>query len=78
MYHDFRMTMMMMEPNILGVFRGIGVKYSVVAKVQRVSFGEMTLCESEGLNELSDIEFPLMNLSPRRSICTFGSINEPV
>jgi hypothetical protein len=78
MYHDFRTTITMIEPNIWGAFRGIGVKYSVVPKVQRVSFGEMTLCESEGSKELSDIEFPLMNLSPRRSICTFGSINDLV
>jgi hypothetical protein len=50
--HDFRMTMTMIEPDIWGAFRGIGVKYSVVDGVRRVSFDEMTLCESEGLREL--------------------------
>jgi hypothetical protein len=50
-YHDFRMAMTMIEPNIWGAFRGIGVKYSVVYGVQRVSFDEMTLRESEGFKE---------------------------
>jgi hypothetical protein len=75
MYHDFRMTMI--EPNIWGAFRGIGVKYSVVDRVQRVSFDEMILRESEGFKELWDIDFPLAKLSPRRQSCTFGWINEP-
>jgi hypothetical protein len=44
--HHFRMTMV--EPNIWGAFRGIGVKYSIADGVQRVSFDEMTLPESEG------------------------------
>jgi hypothetical protein len=35
LYHDFRITMRIIEPNIWGAFRGIGVKYSVVDGVQR-------------------------------------------
>jgi hypothetical protein len=69
--------MTMVEANIWGAFRGIGVKYSVVYGVQRVSFDEMTLCESEGFMELWDIDFSLGNLSPRRQSCKFGWIKEP-
>jgi hypothetical protein len=79
MYHDqdFRMTMTMIKPNIWGAFRGIGVKYSVVDELQRISFDEMTLRESEGFKELWDIDFRVGNLSPRRQSCKFGWINEP-
>jgi hypothetical protein len=76
-YHDFRMMMMMMGPNIWAAFRGIGVKYSVVDGVERVSFDEMTLRENEAFKELWDIDFPVGNLSPRRQSCKFGWINEP-
>jgi hypothetical protein len=76
-YHDFWMTMTMVEPNIWGAFRGIGVKYSVVDGVQRVSFDEMTLHESEGLTELRDIDLPVGNLSPRRQTCKTRWLNEP-
>jgi hypothetical protein len=67
----------MIEPNIQGAFRGIGVKYSVVYEVQRVSSDEMTLRESDGFKELWDITFPVGNLSPRRQSCKFGCIKEP-
>jgi hypothetical protein len=67
----------MIEPNIWGPVRGIGVKYLVVDGVQRVSFDGMTLRESEGFKELWDIDFPLANLSPRRQSCKFGWIKEP-
>jgi hypothetical protein len=73
--HDFRMTMN--EPNIWGAFRGIGVKYSVVDGVQRVSFDEMTVRDSHGLKELWNIDFRLAKLSPRLQSCKFGWINEP-
>jgi hypothetical protein len=72
---DFRMTMI--EPNIWGAFRGIGVKYSVVDGVPRVSFDEMTLRESDSFKELWDIDFPLGNMSPRRQSCKVGWIKEP-
>jgi hypothetical protein len=75
MYHDFGMTMS--EPNIWGAFRGIGVKYSVVEGVQRVSLDEMTLRESEGFKESWDINFPLAKLSPKSQICRFRWIKEP-
>jgi hypothetical protein len=65
------------EPNIRGAFRGIGVKYSLADGVQRVSFDEMTLRESKGVEELRNIEFPLAKLSPRRHICKFRCMNEP-
>jgi hypothetical protein len=67
----------MIKPNIWGAFRGIGVKYSVVHGLQRVSFDEMTLRERKGLKELWGINFPVGNLSPRRESCKFGWINEP-
>jgi hypothetical protein len=57
--------MTMIEPNISATFRGIGVKYSVVDGVQRVSFEDLTLRESESLKELCDIGFPVGALSPR-------------
>jgi hypothetical protein len=69
--------MTVIEPNIWGAFRGIGVKDSVVYGVQRVSFDEMTLRESEGLKELWDIDLPVGNLSPRRQSCKTSWINEP-
>jgi hypothetical protein len=74
-YHDFRMIMVRL--NIWGAFRGIGVKYSVVDGVQRVSLDEMTLRESEGFNERWDIDFRVGNLSPRRQSRKFGWMNEP-
>jgi hypothetical protein len=74
-YHDFRMTMI--ELSIWGAFRGIGVKYSVVDWVERVSFDGMTLRESESFKELWGIDFPVGNLSPRRQSCKFGWINDP-
>jgi hypothetical protein len=74
-YHDFQMTMTMVEPNIWGAFPGIGVKYSIVYGVQRVSLDEMIRRESEGFKELWDSDFPVGNLSPRRQSCKFGWIN---
>jgi hypothetical protein len=77
MYHDHDFRMTIVEPNIWGAFRGIGVKHSVVDGVQRVSFDEMTLRESEGFKELWDIDFSFGNLWPRRQSCKFGWTNEP-
>jgi hypothetical protein len=70
------MAIMMVEPNIWGAFRGIGVKYSVVYGVQRVSIDEMTLRESDGFKELWDIDFLVGNLSPRSQSCNVGWMNE--
>jgi hypothetical protein len=67
----------MVEPNVCGAFRGIGLKYLVVDGVQRVSFDEMTLRENEAFKELWDIDLPVGNLSPRRQSCKSGWINEP-
>jgi hypothetical protein len=58
-HHDHDLRMMMIEPNIWGAFRGIGVKHSVVDGLQRVSLDEMTLPESQGLTELWDINLPV-------------------
>jgi hypothetical protein len=77
MDHDYDLWMTMIEPNIWGVFRGIGVKYLAVQAVQRLSFDEMTLRESEGCKELWHIDFALAKLWPRRAICVFGWIKEP-
>jgi hypothetical protein len=66
-YHDFRVTMI--ELNIWGAFRGIGVECSAGNGIQRVSFDEMTLRESEGVKELWEVDFPVGNLSPRRQSC---------
>jgi hypothetical protein len=69
-YHDFRLAMT--ETNIWGVFRGIGVQSGMVDGVERLSFNEITLRESEGLRELWDMDFPLVNLSVRRRNARFG------
>jgi hypothetical protein len=49
-YHDFRLAMT--DTNIWGAFRGIDVQYGMVDGVQRLSFNEITLRESEGFREL--------------------------
>jgi hypothetical protein len=74
-YHDFRATMI--DDNIWGAFRGIGITYTTVALVQRVLFDEKKLRESDGFRELSDVDFPLGNLSARRRVSEFGWINRP-
>jgi hypothetical protein len=74
---DFRITMRIVGSNVWGAFRGIRVNYSVVDGVQRVSFDEMTLRESEGSRELWDIDLLVGHLSPRWQSCKFGWINEP-
>jgi hypothetical protein len=80
-YHDqdmlMTMTMTMIEPNMWGAFRGIGVKYSVVDGVQRVSFDDRTLRESQGFKEAWDIHLPVGNASERRQSCKARWINEP-
>jgi hypothetical protein len=67
----------MIEPNIWGAFRGTGVKHLVVDAVQRVSFDEMTLRETEGFKELWDINFSAGNLSPRCHSYKTRGIKEP-
>jgi hypothetical protein len=52
-YHDFRSTMT--HINIWGVFRGIGLIYNIVGAVQRVSFNEIMLRESNGFRELWEV-----------------------
>jgi hypothetical protein len=68
--------MTVIEPNIGGAFPGIRVKYSIVDWVQRVSFNDMTLGESQGFKELWEIDVPVGNLSPRRQSFKFGWINK--
>jgi hypothetical protein len=58
-------------------FRGIDVQYGMVDGVQRLSFNEITLRESEKFRELWDIDFPLENLSVRRRNARFGWVNKP-
>jgi hypothetical protein len=74
-YHDFRATMI--DDDIWGAFRGVGITYTTVAGVQRVLFGEKKLRDSDGSRELWDIDFPLENLSARRRVSEFGWINKP-
>jgi hypothetical protein len=74
-YHDFQA--MVIDDNIWGAFRGIGITYTTVAGVQRVLFDEKKLRESDGFGELWDIDFPLENLSARRRASEFGWINRP-
>jgi hypothetical protein len=50
----------------MGAFRGIGLIDSIVDEVQRVSFNEILLRESDDFRELWDIDFPVENLSMRR------------
>jgi hypothetical protein len=71
-YHDHDSRMTTIEPNIWRAFRSIGVRYSVVDGVQRVSFDEMTLRESEGFKELWDIDCSLETLSPRTGAAGLG------
>jgi hypothetical protein len=58
-------------------FRGIGLIYHIVDAVQRVSFNEIILRESNGFRELWDIDSPVENLSIRRRSAKFGWINRP-
>jgi hypothetical protein len=46
--------------------------YNIVDAVQRVSFSEIILQESNGVRELWDIDFPVENLSIRRRNAKFG------
>jgi hypothetical protein len=63
-YHDLRLTMP--NANIWSTFRCIGLSYGFVDVVQRVSFNEITLRESDGFRELWDVDFP-------RGICRAGA-----
>jgi hypothetical protein len=74
-YHDFRLAMT--DTNIWRAFRGIGVQYGMVDDVQRLSFSEITLRESEGLRKLWDMDLPLENLSVRRRNARFRWVNRP-
>jgi hypothetical protein len=49
----------------------------MVDGVQRLSFNEITLRESEGFKELWDMDFPLENLSVRRRNARFKWVNRP-
>jgi hypothetical protein len=74
-YHDFRSTTI--HINKWGAFRGIGLIYNIADAVQRVSFNEIILRESNGFRELWVIDFPVQNLSIRRTNVKFGWINRP-
>jgi hypothetical protein len=53
-------------------FRGIGLIYNIVDGIQRASFDEIILRESDGFRELWDIDFPVENLSTRRQNARVG------
>jgi hypothetical protein len=52
--HDFGATLI--DDNIWGAFRCIGITYTTVADVQRVLFDEKKLRESDGFRELWDVD----------------------
>jgi hypothetical protein len=49
----------------------------MVDAVQRLSFNEITLRESDGFRELWNMDFALENLSVRRRNARFGWVNRP-
>jgi hypothetical protein len=67
----------MTDTDTLQAFQGIAVQYGMVGDVQRLSFNEITLRESEELRELWDTDLPLENLSVRRRNAGFEWINRP-
>jgi hypothetical protein len=73
--HDFRSRITGANIYVCRVFPGIGIICGIVAWVQRVSFGEIALRESEDFRKRRDMDFPLENLSVRRRIAPFGWIN---
>jgi hypothetical protein len=73
-YHDFRATMI--DVNILGAFRKIGLTFHVVGNITRVHFDEIRLRESPGFRELWDINYPPENLTVWRRNAQFGWINK--
>lgn len=74
-YKDFRSTMI--DTNIWGAFRGIGLTFHNIEGTQRVLFNEITLRESPGFQELWRINYPPEQLSVRRRNAKFGWINKP-
>jgi hypothetical protein len=74
-YHDFRQTMIW--PNTWGAFRALGFEFDVRNVPYRLLFDEIKLRESAGFRELWSVDFPLDQLSGRRSIIRFGWINKP-
>ena len=73
-YKDFRLTMI--DTNIWGAFRGIGLSFHDIDDVRRVLFDEITLRESRGFKELWMIDYPPDKLSLRRRNAKFGWINK--
>jgi hypothetical protein len=74
-YHNFRQTMI--DANIWGAFREIGLSFATVEEVQRVAFDAMKFRESPGFKELSAINFSPEDLPVRQRSGRFGWINWP-
>jgi hypothetical protein len=66
----------MIDTNIWGAFRGIGLSFHDIDDVRRVLFEEINLRESRGFKELWMIDYPPDKLSLRRRNATFGWINK--
>jgi hypothetical protein len=67
----------MTDTNIWGAFSGIGVSFHDIDDIQRVLFNEITLSESEGLQELSTKYDPPEYSWPRPWNTKFGWISKP-
>jgi hypothetical protein len=67
----------MIDPNIWGTFRGIGLSFHDIDDVQRGLFDEITLRQSPGFRELRMIDYLLEKGSVGSRSATFGWINKP-
>jgi hypothetical protein len=66
----------MIDMNILGAFRQIGLTFRVVDNIVHIHFDEIRLNEFVGFQEQWDINYPPQNLSGHRRNAQFDWINE--
>jgi hypothetical protein len=72
---DFRLTMI--DTNICGAFREMGLLFHDIDDVRRVLFDEISLRQSQGFQELWMIDDPVQKLSVRPRNAKVGWINKP-
>jgi hypothetical protein len=65
----------MIDMNILGAFRQIGLTFHAIDNIICLHFDEIRLRESPGFQELWEINYPPENISVRRPNGQFGWIN---
>jgi hypothetical protein len=73
--HDSRQIMI--QPNIWGAFRALGLEFDMRREPYGLLFDEEKLRGRAGCQELWSVDFPLDQLSGRRRIARFGWINKP-